>query len=201
MPVQILHRLVPLTAGIVCLLAIAGCTEPVRRQGPSATTGTVPATARGGARAGTSEPFTITGNVIAATGPKAVSSMTLDPDDATKLRVSWGWSTSQGDYGSDTVPANYIVGLFIWNANAQKWSAFKVDSALTTPATWADRIQRFHDLYPSGGIDQRAPGSFASGSWCVRLAAASTPQTGGVFIAAPGAAESCVTVPSRRSRH
>ncbi|SEW29569.1 hypothetical protein [Luteibacter sp. 329MFSha] len=144
--------------------------------------------------------ITITGNVVATTGPKTGASMTLDPDDPSKLRVSWAWSTSQADYGSDMVPSGYVVGLFIWNANQQKWSAFKVGSASGNAASWADRIRTFHDLYPTGAINELAPGTFTSGTWCVRLAAASTPQTGGVFIAAPGATESCVTVPARRQR-
>jgi len=137
----------------------------------------------------------ITGNVLAPAGPKARMTMTLDPAVPGRLHASWSWSTTTVDYGSDTVPANYIVGLFVWNASETKWTAFKVDSGGSPAARWSERIGRFHDTHPAGGIDEVVPGTFTRGTWCMRLAAASTASTGGVFIAAPASTESCVTVP------
>lgn len=137
----------------------------------------------------------ITGNVTAPAGRKARMTMTLDPAVPGRLHASWSWSTTTVDYGNDTVPANYIVGLFVWNASETKWTAFKVDSGTSPAARWPERIGRFHDTHPAGGIDEVVPGTFTRGNWCMRLAAASTPGTGGVFIAAPGSTESCVTVP------
>lgn len=142
------------------------------------------------------KPLTINGNVLAAaTAPRAVLSMTMIANAQSNLGVTWAWSTTTVDYGSDLVPANHSVGLFIRNAAQTKWSAFRTDTSAATAAGWAQRIQRFHDQNAGGGI--REPGSriFESGTWCVTLAAASTAETGGVFLPAPGAAESCVTVP------
>jgi hypothetical protein len=147
-------------------------------------------------------PISITGNVIAPmTAPKAVLKMALIQNSQSNLGVSWSWSTSSADYGSTPVPANYSVGLFIRNAQGQ-WFAFRVDAAASAQATWGQRIQRFHDTYAGGGIREPASRIVESGTWCVTLAAASTPETGGSFIQAPGAAESCVSVPAKKaSRH
>lgn len=148
----------------------------------------------------TTTAISVTGNVVKAptpppTAPRPVMVMTTAVVGGTsKLHITWSWSTSLADYGSDTVPANYLVGLFVRNDALGKWHAFKTETG-TAASTWGARIQRFHDINAGGGIEDEAPGTFESGVWCVRLAAASTPDTGGRFLPAPGAAESCVTVP------
>jgi hypothetical protein len=144
-------------------------------------------------------PISITGNVIApSTAPKAALIMAAIQNAQSNLGITWSWSTSSADYGSTQVPANYSVGLFIRNVARDKWSAFRVDATASAVATWAQRIQRFHDKYASGGIREPASRVFESGTWCVTLAAASTPETGGSFVQAPGAAESCVSIPAKK---
>lgn len=145
---------------------------------------------------GQQQPIGISGNVLAQTAPKALLNMELLANGSTSnLGVTWSWSTKPADYGSDTVPANDHVGLFIHNGSSRQWHALHIDSAVSKAAPWAERIQRFHDAFPSGGIRDEAAVRFGSGTWCVKLGAASTPDTGGTFLPAPGATESCVTIP------
>jgi len=149
---------------------------------------------------GQQKPIGITGSVetLPTPAPKSVLNMTLVDGTTSNLGISWGWSTSSTDYGSDKVPANYLVGLFIRNESTGAWFAFKVDSPLSAAASWGSRIQRFHDAWPQGGINEEPTRAVGSGPWCVKLAAASTSETGGQFLPAPGSSESCVQVPSGR---
>jgi hypothetical protein len=140
-------------------------------------------------------PIGVTGNVVVPAAPRAVLNMVPFAGSRSNLAVSWGWSTSSTDYGNGTVPADYSVGLFIRNDKQGAWAKFETDAKPSAAASWADRIKRFHETYPIGAIEQEASRKFESGTWCVRLAAASTPETGGQFLPAPGSAESCVDVP------
>jgi hypothetical protein len=146
---------------------------------------------------GKQQPFVIRGNVIAQTAPRLVSSMELLAHGTTSnLGITWSWATTSADYGNDRVPANYRVGLFVRNDAEGAWYGLRLDAAGSAAAPWAERIQRFHDSFPQGGIRDEAPIHFGSGRWCAKLGAASTPETGGTFLPAPGAVESCVTVPA-----
>jgi hypothetical protein len=146
---------------------------------------------------GKQQPFVIRGNVIAQTAPRLVSSMELLAYGTTSnLGITWSWATTSADYGNDRVPANYRVGLFVRNDAEGAWYGLRLDAAGSAAAPWAERIQRFHDSFPQGGIRDEAPIHFGSGRWCAKLGAASTPETGGTFLPAPGAVESCVTVPA-----
>jgi hypothetical protein len=146
------------------------------------------------------QPISITGNVLAAvTAPNAILYMTYIDDAQSNLRINWSWSTASHAYGGD-VPANYLVGLFIYKTGSvREWHAFRVDSTPSPQATWAQRVQRFHDAYANGGIRDPAPKVFGAGEWCVVMAAASTRENGGTFLPAPGAAGSCVDVPGRNT--
>ena len=141
------------------------------------------------------KPIVITGNVIAPLGPAAALRLVeLSGNNQSNLGVHWSWSTTPHDYGSTLVPANYSVGFFVRDASASKWSAFRVDSASAPAATWAARMQVFRDKNPQGGVNEPASRVFEAGKWCITTAAASTRETGGTFIEAPGAVESCFTV-------
>jgi hypothetical protein len=141
------------------------------------------------------KPIGITGNVVAPLGPKAVLKMVeLTGNAQSNLGIRWSWSTTPADYGGSLVPANYLVGFFVRDATSGKWSAFRVDGSFSGEGTWAARIQAFHDKNDQGGIDEPASRVFEAGTWCITTAAASTRETGGSFIPAPGAAESCVTI-------
>jgi len=150
---------------------------------------------------GLQQPIGISGNVLApTTAPGSILNMELFPSPQSNLAVSWSWSSSSVDYGSTPVPANYLVGFFIRNPTSTQWTAFRVDSTASAQAAWAQRIQAFHDRHPTGAIREPASRIFESGSWCVALGAASSASTGGTFLPAPGATESCVTVPARGRR-
>jgi hypothetical protein len=124
--------------------------------------------------------------------------MQLDEHSAeSNLVVTWSWSTASVDYGEASVPANYLVGLFIRNADATQWSALAVGSPIATPGTWAQRVLSFRDEHPGGGLQQPGSRIFPGGQWCVTFGAATTRETGGEFMQAPGALESCVSVPTR----
>jgi hypothetical protein len=182
-------------------LSIAALTEYAHAQVTTPTQKTTqsqtPLAAQGSTSPQAQATITITGNVLApvTTAPHAVLNMRRISHTTTNLQATWGWAVPTIDYGTGTVPAGYMVGLFIKESSQNKWSVFEYDRAPSTQSEpWRQRIKRFHDAFVNGNIAQNASRIFEPGTWCLMLGAASTPDSPGTFIPAPNTATSCVAI-------